>query len=330
MKKLLLAGAAALALSTAAQADTKDDLPTFDLWEAGPMGPVVQDTWKTPFNLKSCYLQLHAADRANADLLLLKYQDGRIGMKLAFSDTTKVWKNGGQVSFIVDGKAFRFDMKADDHDIVRYSLFLFLDRESDQTLALSQAIAKGHSLVVSFGREVSVIQLNSAATALTVLDKCRDALVASAAPASAVAHPGAADAAPIPMNSGTVELKLFPYGGTPHVPVTFDTHTAYFAVDGGAADVTLPPQVFAQLVISGSINAHRDFIETRQYVLADGRTQTRDVFRLFTLEIGGAVVRNMTVNVGDNDDSGLLGESFLSQFTSWSIDNTRGVLRLSR
>ncbi len=100
-----------------------------------------------------------------------------------------------------------------------------------------------------------------------------------------------------------------------------------FAVDSGAADVSIPADVVMTLIRIGTIG-RSDFLGSRTYVLADGSTVPSTIFRIRSLRVGNREVTNVTASIAPIKGGLLLGQSFLRQFGSWSIDNHRGVLVL--
>lgn len=127
-----------------------------------------------------------------------------------------------------------------------------------------------------------------------------------------------------------VYIPLAEEGGTLVVPVLINNAIKLnFVVDSGAADVTVPADVVMTLIRAGTIS-RSDFIGTRTYVLADGSRVPSAVFRLHTLNVGSLQVENITATVGNANGTLLLGQSFLSRFKSWSIDNQRQVLVLNQ
>lgn len=112
------------------------------------------------------------------------------------------------------------------------------------------------------------------------------------------------------------------------VPVLINsTITLDFVVDSGAADVSIPADVFTTLIRTGTIT-DSDFIGTGTYRLADGSTTSSRTFRIRSLKVGGIVLQNVVGSVTGSKGSLLLGQSFLGRFKSWSIDNSRHVIVL--
>jgi len=117
-------------------------------------------------------------------------------------------------------------------------------------------------------------------------------------------------------------------GGVYVVPVSLNGEVSIDCiVDSGASDVNIPENVFAKLVRAGSIR-DSDVLGTRTYTLADGSTENGRVVRIKFLKVGGVIVNDVLASVGGNDDSALLGQSFLERFKSWALDNTRHTLVL--
>ncbi len=112
------------------------------------------------------------------------------------------------------------------------------------------------------------------------------------------------------------------------VPVKInDALTLNFIVDSGSADVRVPADVVMTLIRLGTITTS-DFIGKQTYRLADGSEAPSDTFRIRRLTVGGREVVNVTGSIAGVEGSLLLGQSFLSRFKSWSIDNNTHRLLL--
>jgi uncharacterized protein/predicted aspartyl protease len=147
--------------------------------------------------------------------------------------------------------------------------------------------------------------------------------------ATATATPALAVTRPAVQALGTEDIALDDTKGTLLVPVRIDgTITLPFILDSGAADVLLPADVVLTLWRAGKIG-DGDFIGDKEYVLADGSTLKSANFVLRRLQVGDLILRDVTASIGSVNSQPLLGQSFLSRLGSWSIDNTRHVLRLS-
>jgi predicted aspartyl protease len=139
--------------------------------------------------------------------------------------------------------------------------------------------------------------------------------------------PASHDTTP-PIVSGRSEIALHNDGGTFTVPVSINgAITLDFTIDSGAADVSIPADVVMTLMRTGTIG-RSDFLGNRTYILADGSTAPSPTFRIRSLRVGNHEVRNVTGSIAPVKGGLLLGQSFLRQFGSWSIDNRRGVLVL--
>lgn len=100
-----------------------------------------------------------------------------------------------------------------------------------------------------------------------------------------------------------------------------------FTVDSGAADVSIPSDVFSTLRRTGTIKS-ADLLPSRAYLLADGSKSESLRFRINSLKIGGLIIHDVPASVSNTHGLLLLGQSFLERFKSWSIDNNRHELDL--
>jgi len=72
-----------------------------------------------------------------------------------------------------------------------------------------------------------------------------------------------------------------------------------------------------------------DFLGKQTYRLADGSTLPSQQFTIRSLRVGDRVLENVVGGIAPVSGSLLLGQSFLSRFKSWSIDNERHALVLN-
>ena len=107
-----------------------------------------------------------------------------------------------------------------------------------------------------------------------------------------------------------------------------DAITLKFTLDSGAADVSIPADVFLTLARAGTISSS-DLGEVKTYTLANGAATQSQTFRIRSLKVGDEVLKNVGGSMGPADGVLLLGQTFLRQFKSWSIDNSRHVLVLT-
>ena len=130
-------------------------------------------------------------------------------------------------------------------------------------------------------------------------------------------------------SSASISIPMQMQGGIYVVPVLInDAITLDFIVDSGAADVSIPADVVMTLMRTGTLR-DSDFLGEKTYVLADGSEVPSQTFRIRSLKVGNRVLENVNGSVASVKGSLLLGQSFLSQFKSWSVDNGRHALLLS-
>ena len=130
-------------------------------------------------------------------------------------------------------------------------------------------------------------------------------------------------------SSSVVLARLKEDSGIFVVPVEINgAITLDFAVDSGAATVTIPADVYYTLVRTGTIK-DSDVIDQRTVVLADGSQTKLPSFTIRSLKIGDKIIENVKATVLPLEGQLLLGQSFLTRFKSWSLDNTKHVLLLN-
>jgi clan AA aspartic protease (TIGR02281 family) len=115
-------------------------------------------------------------------------------------------------------------------------------------------------------------------------------------------------------------------GGTFVLPVLINGKiTLDFLLDSGAADVSIPRDVFSTLRRTQTIS-NEDLLKPGEYQLADGSTQRQQRFRIRSLKVGSVELRDVVGSVAPTEGTLLLGQSFLSRLQTWSVDNQRHVL----
>ena len=121
-------------------------------------------------------------------------------------------------------------------------------------------------------------------------------------------------------------IAVEPQDGAFAVPAVLnDVMTVKFVVDSGSADVSIPENVAASLMKSGTMSG-ADLLGSKTYLLADGSKVPSKIYRMASVRIGGMVLEDVTVRVAAANSSLLLGQSFLSRLKSWSMDNARRVM----
>ncbi len=127
-------------------------------------------------------------------------------------------------------------------------------------------------------------------------------------------------------SAGSAEIALEASGGEYIVPVRInDALTTKFLLDSGANIVALPQDLVDSLTKSGAIAAS-DVLGRSIYIAADGRHHKGTNLMLRELTVGGHTVTNVRAMVAPAHTEPLLGQSFLSKFKSWTLDNRRHVL----
>lgn len=134
--------------------------------------------------------------------------------------------------------------------------------------------------------------------------------------------------ASIPNSSSQIKVPVKMDGSLFVVPVELNGAIRLdFAIDSGASDVSVPFDVFTTLKRTGTIK-DSDLLASQTYVLADGSKSKSARFKIRSLKVGDAVLMDVAASVSPSQGMLLLGQSFLSRFKSWSIDNANHELHL--
>lgn len=129
--------------------------------------------------------------------------------------------------------------------------------------------------------------------------------------------------------SDVQRIPLKGLGGAFVIPVLINGQiTLNFLLDSGATDVSVPEDVVLTLARTGTIQKS-DFIGKQNYKMANGAIVPSPTFLIRSLKVGGYVVENVKATMSSVKGPLLLGQSFLSRFASWSVDNKRRELLLN-
>jgi clan AA aspartic protease (TIGR02281 family) len=122
-----------------------------------------------------------------------------------------------------------------------------------------------------------------------------------------------------------IQLRKHPGGGYTIAGRVNDAVSLTFILDTGASDVVIPDEVASELERAGKPG---EPLGIGIYVMADGSKVRKRRVLLRELTVGGQTVSNVTASIGGPGSPPLLGQSFLSKFGSWTLDNERSVLVL--
>jgi hypothetical protein len=135
-----------------------------------------------------------------------------------------------------------------------------------------------------------------------------------------------------PLGSSASDVQGIPlkmHGGTFLIPVLINGKIPLdFTIDSGATYVSVPADVVITLARTGTLQKS-DFIGKENFTLADGSIVPSKTFVIRSLKVGNYLLKDVKANVADTKAVPLLGQSFLSRFDAWSIDNKRQVLLLN-
>jgi predicted aspartyl protease len=139
--------------------------------------------------------------------------------------------------------------------------------------------------------------------------------------------PAAPQSAPT-QSALSTKVEMVKENGIFKVPVQLNGAISLkFIIDSGASEVQIPKDVFLTLVRTETIG-DSDFLPGTTVILADGSKVKSDRFILRSIKVGETTFTDVHATVGGLNAPLLLGQSFLSRFTEWKIDNKNGTLVL--
>jgi clan AA aspartic protease (TIGR02281 family) len=296
------------------------------VWSEGPTMPVGQFV-----NENGHWCSFHGYINGDeSDIEFAQAGDGVFRVFFRINDMSGY--NGIPVTVLIDDRPFSMTatVQRDSNRMYMFSQMTFKDIPAD----FSRAAQDGTVMAVVVNGHRRSLALTGFARALTMLNRCSKALTAMHGIPVPTPTPSAQYAQPtqiaptLPAQIARGEAALTQQGGTFHVQgIINGTTSLTFLIDSGAADVQIPQHVLYRLIREGSAN-EADIRGTRTYILADGTKQKQVVVLLKSLTVGNRTAANVLCSVGSDDDPILLGQSFLSKFKPWSIDNDRNLLVL--
>lgn len=125
-----------------------------------------------------------------------------------------------------------------------------------------------------------------------------------------------------------IEVPLQDAFGQYKIKLVIGGVVRYYLLDTGASDLIISRDLERELLLNGTLTPE-SYIGTEGYELADGSLVTADVVILPEIEIGGYILHDAIAAV--LPEGGMLcGMGLLNQFSDWSINRDRDVLRLKR
>jgi clan AA aspartic protease (TIGR02281 family) len=255
-----------------------------------------------------------------------------------------LWSHNGSVFYLVkSGKGREFHYKEPRPEMVHagayrgallfagqsnnheYSgtAFLFSSRCGQLPYHVSGPIIDNHERVHLKGRAP---RIGFDCSVIGYVDDTLDFQLIKTAPETAIPIPQTSS--PASASTPLLSAPLKRESGAFLVPVLINKAIVLdFVVDSGAGDVTIPQDVFSTLIRTGTIQ-ESDLTGTKTYRLANGSTEALPTFKIRSLTLAGTVIQDVSGSVTAVEGSLLLGQSFLTRFKSWSIDNAKEALVL--
>ena len=125
--------------------------------------------------------------------------------------------------------------------------------------------------------------------------------------------------------SNFIKIPLLKYGKTYYITVTLGGKKKKYVLDSGASDVTIDEASYKQLLQSGIIKIEHK-LPDGEYQIADGSTKKYKRTIIPEIQIDNIIVENVVATIVPIGQPLLLGKSFLDNFRTWKIDNSKSIL----
>jgi clan AA aspartic protease (TIGR02281 family) len=305
LKTTLLAAIAALG-SVAATSPASAD----QIWSnAGDAIQVSQA--QMPSGVRKCSFMI---SNRSAVVEMSQWPNG--GINLAVSREVPKWANGGSVTFTVDGGT-PFTTSGGVKESIDSDwewLATAIPNEGAGRDFLHD-MWNGQTLHIAARNLEDDFSLAGSATAILHLHQCGDAIATPEVVTAAATQPFGAARTP-----ATTRVKLGVWHSTHTIEAVVNGHQTFFTLDTGASLVVLPRSILGKMRAEGSIGSS-DFVRYATIVDASGNTARDPVYLLHSVTVGGITVHDVECGFGEDEDTLLLGLSFLSRLPSYSIDN---------
>jgi predicted aspartyl protease len=135
---------------------------------------------------------------------------------------------------------------------------------------------------------------------------------------------------PAAMSASTRAIQLSVDKGTYRLQASVNGNEPLsFTLDSGASDIEIPSHIIAQMIDKGQIRAN-DYLGTSTFTYANGAKVEQPLYNLHTVTVGGITLHDVECTAGQDQETFLLGQTFLAKLPSWSIDNTNGRLLIGQ
>ena len=121
-------------------------------------------------------------------------------------------------------------------------------------------------------------------------------------------------------------VKLLPDGTTFKVKLTINGIVRYFVYDTGASELVINSELEQELLKTGKISLS-DYVDSKQFEIADGSIIEAKGVRLNNIVIGGFRVNNVVAYI--TEEGGMLcGMGLMNKFRTWELDKENKMITI--
>lgn len=124
-------------------------------------------------------------------------------------------------------------------------------------------------------------------------------------------------------------VKILNFKGMTFVKMKIGNNKQIWMLDSGASELFVTKETEEQFKKEGIIT-NINFLGTKEFELADGRTDTCRRYIINGVQIGKYKLNNVCIAVSDKAKRILLGRSVLNKFGRWILDNRKSNLILTK
>lgn len=131
------------------------------------------------------------------------------------------------------------------------------------------------------------------------------------------------------LNIKSEAIPLVRVNGVLQISVKLGEVPVTMILDSGASDVSISSDVELALIERGIIDKN-NYVSSALYKIANGEIVESRRFIIPSITVSNFTVKNVICSVSPSGDVMLLGNSFLSKFTSWKIHTENNTLELTK
>ena len=117
--------------------------------------------------------------------------------------------------------------------------------------------------------------------------------------------------------------------GMTYSRLTIGNATLFWLFDTGASDMLITEEMERDFRKQGIVS-NSNYLGENEYEMANGVVEKCKAYNVSNIKVGKFTLNNVTVAVSKEAKKIIIGRSLMNKFSSWRLDNRRGVLILTK